>query len=158
MQIFTNNKIPKQQIPVIVLVEQDRLLTSWCRLIWPSIYFMWVRCFVLVVLNHFKAFGTKSAAEVPLPDRRVSLSAAIATHFCPGLQSKWIKRSIKSGQYFLSQWTYGIYNKIQSITCAPLPIIVYFDSNWATIHFRPKIFPLLLLRLIRVMKLITWMR
>lgn len=41
---------------------------------------------VLVVPDHFEAFDSEGAAEVPLPDRGVSLSLAVAAHLCPGLQ------------------------------------------------------------------------
>lgn len=62
------------------------MLTRRCRLLWKAKHFVRVRGVVLAVVQHFEAFGSKSAAKVSLPDGGVSLRSDIATHLCPGLR------------------------------------------------------------------------
>ena len=67
---------------------------------------MGVSSIVLVVFKHFEAFGSEGAAEVPLPDRGVSLSLAIATHLCPGLEGR---KRLKAGGMTLYDQTKAEY-------------------------------------------------
>lgn len=45
---------------------------------------------VLVVGNQLEALRPEGAAEVPLPDRCVPMSASVSTHLCPGLQGGYV--------------------------------------------------------------------
>lgn len=76
------------KIQIVTDLESWWTLTFWCRLFWPDKHFVGVSSIVLVVADHFEAFGSEGAAEVPLPDRGVSLSPAITTGLCPGLQGR----------------------------------------------------------------------
>lgn len=83
------------------IIKGRVLLTSWRWLLWPAEHFVWVCRVVLVVSEQFETFGSEGAAEVPLPDWGVSLSWAVATGLCPGLQGR---NRLKSGVIILYEY------------------------------------------------------
>lgn len=54
---------------------------------------------VFVVGNQLEALRSEGAAEVPLPDRCVPMSASVSTHLCPGLQGAYMLYPFLCGQH-----------------------------------------------------------
>lgn len=65
---------------IFLMTSTTNVLFLTCRktIRWKLIHFMRISSIILVVQYHLEAFGTKSASEVSLPNRRVSIYPAVS--------------------------------------------------------------------------------